>query len=224
MRRNPFKIALFLVFTLMLSACSQLDVIGSKSITALEQVLNAIPDKVSPDEVYGGWSVTAPDSSVRFIWAKDFSISKDYDILMEIDAKPFIEAGLDMTKLPAGMAVGDSIMVGTDLGDKSPKEGQDDSPVAAYAGLVALYPGAIQYHAAMDHFGVSLGNGHAFEWAKDMTTNDKDMVFVLDPKVFIDAGVDPERIQGWVFGKVETMDKSGRMITVDKLLKPFNLD
>jgi F420-0:gamma-glutamyl ligase len=63
-----------------------------------------------------------------------------------------------------------------------------------------------------------------FEWAKDMTTNDKDIVFVLNPEVFINAGVDASNVEGWVFAKVETMDESGKKIEVDKFLKPFDLD
>jgi len=217
-------IALFLVLSLALAACSQLDVIGNQSITSFEQVLKAMQNNTSADEAYGGWSVIAPDGSARFIWAKDFSKSKNYDILLEIDAEPFINAGLDMAKLPAGMASGDKIIVGADLGDEGLEGYQEDTPIAAYARIVSLSPEVIQYHAAMDHFGVNLTNGHAFEWAKDMTANDKDIVFVLDPKVFTDAGVDPERVEGWIFAKVETMDKSGRIIEVEKLLKPFNLD
>lgn len=224
MRRNPFMLAVLLVLSLTLAACSPLDVIGNQSITSLEQVLKAIPDKTSADEAYGGWAVTAPDGSVRFIWCKDFSKSKDYDVLMEINAEPFIDAGLDMAMLPAGMAAGDKIIVGTDLGDEGIRDDQEDTPIGAYAGLVTLSPEAVQYHAAMDHFGVNLANGHAFEWAKDMTANDKDIVFVLDPKVFMDAGVDPEKVEGWVFARVEAMDKSGRIVEVEKLLKPFNLE
>ena len=63
-----------------------------------------------------------------------------------------------------------------------------------------------------------------FEWAKDMGSNDKDIVFVLNPEPFIEAGADPEAIEGWIFGKVKVMDAKGRMIEADKLLKPYNLD
>jgi hypothetical protein len=52
-----------------------------------------------------------------------------------------------------------------------------------------------------------------FEWAKDMTTNDKDIVFVLDPA----------RITGWAFAKVTVDDENGKPVQVDKILKPFNL-
>jgi hypothetical protein len=70
---------------------------------------------------------------------------------------------------------------------------------------------------------VNLGNGNLFEWAKDMSVNDKDIVFVLNPEPFIAAGVDPSRIEGWVFAKVTVDDPNGRPVQVDKFLKPFNL-
>ncbi len=63
-----------------------------------------------------------------------------------------------------------------------------------------------------------------FEWAKDMDKNDKDLVFVLDPQPFIDAGTDPANTEGWVFGKVKVDDGKGKMVEVDKLLKPFELN
>jgi hypothetical protein len=75
----------------------------------------------------------------------------------------------------------------------------------------------------MDHYGISLGNGNMFEWAKDMTTNDKDIVFVLNPDPFITAGLDPNRVEGWVYAKVTVDDENGKPIQVDRLLKPFNL-
>lgn len=34
--------------------------------------------------------------------------------------------------------------------------------------------------------------------------------------MFIDAGVNPQEVEGWVFAKVETMDKYGKKIEVDK--------
>ena len=81
----------------------------------------------------------------------------------------------------------------------------------------------IGYHGALDHYGVSIGAGNLFEWAKDLRANDKDIVFVLNPSPFIDAGVDIAGIQGWVFAKVTVDDENGKPVEVDKLLKPFNL-
>jgi hypothetical protein len=56
-----------------------------------------------------------------------------------------------------------------------------------------------------------------------MAANDKDIVFVLNPEPFINAGLDPARIDGWVFAKVTVDDANGKPVEVDKILKPFDL-
>jgi hypothetical protein len=208
---------------LIFASCRQLDVIGNKSITSFKEVLNAIPDKISADEVNGGWTLIAPDNSARFFWSNDFSKSKIYDVMIEFDAKPFIDAGLEIDKLPEGMVFGDKLVVGTDLSSENLTYDGEVTPLASYEKIVELKRESIGYHTALDHFGVDLSGGNMFEWAKDLGTNDKDIVFVLNPKVFIDAGVDPEKVEGWIFAKVETMDANGKKVEVDKLLKPFNL-
>ena len=81
----------------------------------------------------------------------------------------------------------------------------------------------IKYHTALDHYGVDIGDGNMFEWAKDLSTNDKDIVFVLNPQIFIDAGVDPDKVEGWVFAKVSAEDEDKKPIEVDKFLKPFSI-
>ena len=61
-----------------------------------------------------------------------------------------------------------------------------------------------------------------FEWAKDMSINDKDMVFVVNPEPFIKAGVDPQNLSGWIFTKIP-VEKDGKTVEVDKFLKIFDL-
>lgn len=223
-----YKKIIFIALTITtltgFTACNKVDVVADTSIKSFEKVLNAASDQVSEDTEYGGWSITAPDGSVKFVWSKDFNQTKIYDVLLELDAQPFLNAGLDTDRLPEGMLVGDNIIVGTDLGNDSLTYNGKVTPVKSYEQIVKLYRDSITYHMSLDHYGVDLMNGNMFEWAKDMTKNDKDIVFVLDPQVFVDAGVDPQNIDGWVFAKVETMDEKGKEIEVEKLLKPFDLD
>jgi hypothetical protein len=79
----------------------------------------------------------------------------------------------------------------------------------------------IGYHAQMDHYNLDL-NGAIFEWAKDLSTNDKDIVFVLNPEPLIAAGVRPEKVEGWIYAQVPVM-VDGKETQVYKFLKPFNL-
>ena len=111
-----------------------------------------------------------------------------------------------------------------------PELGQDKftysgeaKPIDSFNQIVKTRRDVIGYHEKLDHYGISLGNGNMFEWAKDMSKNDKDIVFVLNPQPFIDAGVKPEKVEGWAFAKVEVKDMNGKSEEVDKLLKPFDL-
>ena len=205
-----------------LTACNKLDVIGDSSIKAFDAVL-AANNQVTEDQTYGGWSLTAPDHSARFVWSKDFS-KTELDAFIETDAKPFIDAGLDVSKLPKGMLSGDKLILGNNFGGKVPSYNGVITPIESYKQIVTDYRDNLKYHGALDHFGIELSNGNMFEWAKDMTKNDKDMVFALNPQFFIDSGVDPDKVKGWTFAKVDTMNSRGKKIQVDKFLKPFDLD
>ncbi|KAF5052119.1 MULTISPECIES: hypothetical protein [Acetobacterium] len=212
-----------LLLLVVLSGCQQTDVVGKTSITSFDAVLQAIPNQIAEDEMNGGWALSAPDGTARFIWSKDYSSGAPHDVMLEVDAKPFLAAGLDVTKLPAGMLVDDKIMVGTMLGDEKLTYSGEVTPLASYEQLVNLKRDHIKYHTALDHYGVDIGDGNMFEWAKDLSTNDKDIVFVLNPQIFIDAGVDPDKVEGWVFAKVSAEDEDKKPIEVDKFLKPFNI-
>ncbi|PKM60150.1 MAG: hypothetical protein CVU99_09575 [Firmicutes bacterium HGW-Firmicutes-4] len=213
-----------LLFLVVLAGCQQTDVVGKTSITSFDAVLQAIPNQIAEDEINGGWALSASDGTARFIWSKDYSSGTPHDVMLEVAAKPFIEAGLDVTKLPAGMVIDDKIMVGTMLGDEELTYSGEVTPLASYEQIINLKRDHIKYHTALDHYGVDLGDGNMFEWAKDLNTNDKDIVFVLNPQIFIDAGVDPEKVEGWVFAKVSTEDEDKKPIEVDKFLKPFNIN
>jgi hypothetical protein len=215
---------LCVLFALAAFSCGKLDVVGTDSVKSFEKVLNRIPQSVTPDAANGGWSLAAPDASARFIWSRNYAESPLHDVMIEFDAAPFIAAGLDPAKLPENLVYyEDKIMAGTKLGTEQLKYSGEASPLAAYEQIVKLKRNSIGYHGALDHYGVNLGNGNLFEWAKDMSTNDKDMVFVLNPDPFLNAGVDPNGIDGWLFDKVTVDDENGKPIQVDKLLKPFDL-
>jgi hypothetical protein len=203
-------------------ALQGLDVVGKESLNSFKVVTKELKDNITPDTQNGGWSLVAPDTSVRFIWSKDFSKSSFHDVMLEFEAEPFIAAGLDVDKLPDGIAFDDMIMVGTKLGNEKITYKGEATPYKSYEKIVDLKRTSIKYHSALDHYGIDLGDGNVFEWAKDMDTNDKDIVFALNPEPFITAGVNPDKVEGWIFAKVPTM-QNGKKVEVYKLLKPFNL-
>ncbi|MDR2518148.1 MAG: hypothetical protein LBD13_01875 [Spirochaetaceae bacterium] len=205
-------------------SCENLDVVGKDSAASFDKVLQAMSRNVAEDQMNGGWSLNAPDNSARFIWSKDFSQSPMHDVMIELDAAPFLQAGLDPDKLPQDYAFyGGKLMVGTKLGEEKLTYKGEPTPLLSYQKIVELKRGALGYHGALDHYGINLGNGNLFEWAKDMAANDKDMVFVLNPEPFIAAGVDPNSLAGWLFGKVTVDGENGNPLEVEKLLKPFDL-
>jgi hypothetical protein len=218
-----FAAALAVSATLVVS-CGKLDVVGTDSVRAFGELLEALPAPAAFDDANGGWSIAAPDGAARFVYSPDFSASPLHDVMLVLDAAPFIAAGLDAEKLPPDIAFFDgTLMLGTKLGTEKSTIQDASSPLAAYEQIVKLKRKSIGYHGALDHYGVSLGGGNMFEWAKNMGTNDKDIVFVLDPAPFIAAGVKPAGIEGWVFAKVTVDDENGKPVEVDKILKPFDL-
>jgi hypothetical protein len=205
------------------SACSQLDVVGKESKKSFGAVLDALSGRIGLDEMTGGWTLPAPDGGAEFIWVPDYSKSALHDVMLVFPAEPFVEAGLDVEKLPENFTLaGDKIMVGVKLGSEAVKYKGDPTPLASYEKLVDLKRSSIGYHGALDHYNVDVGGGNMFEWAKDMSSNDKDIVFVLNPEPFIAAGVDPGRVKGWTFTKVP-VDVNGKPVELDKFLKPFDL-
>lgn len=211
------------------TAGGSIDVIGKKSVASFETLLNALPDQIQSDEADAGWSLEAPDGSARFIWSWDYEKSP-LDVMAEFDAQPFINAGLDTTKLPDNYSVDNGkITVGSDLGSKAVTYDGAADPLASYEELVKDYRSSINYHTAMDHFGVKLGDGNMVEWARDMETNktsgeaqDKDLVFALNPEPLLNAGVDPEKVEGWAYATV-SVEEDGKMVDVYRFLKPFNI-
>jgi hypothetical protein len=237
--RYTRTIAAGLAAAFTLSGCagfSSLDVVGKQSVASFSEVLQIIPDKVQPDVLNAGWALSAPDDSARFIWSEDFSIAPMHDVMIEFDAQPFLDAGLTPENLPEeyfliqgmdGMS-NTTIMVGKKLGSDKP-EGTSQSAIAAYEQIVNKYRDEINFHTSLDHFGVKLGGGNMFEWAKNLKTNgfdesaqDKDIVFVLNPAPFIEAGVDPEKVTGWAYAQV-SVEENGVTADVWKFLKPFDL-
>ncbi|MDR1000426.1 MAG: hypothetical protein LBL96_06465 [Clostridiales bacterium] len=209
-----------------LAGCSSLDVVGKQSVTSFDTILKTIPDQVETDEMNGGFALAAPDGTVRFIWSQDYSKSPLHDVMLELEAKPFVDAGLDTGKLPDNYAAYEGmLMVGTKLGNDQLEYGGEPTALAAYEQIVKKYRQSINYHTSLDHYGVLLGDGNMFEWARDFGTNsatgeiqDKDIVFALNPDPLIAAGVDPEKVNGWAYTQVSTDDGD-----VWKFLKPFNV-
>jgi len=216
--KKIFIISIFAALTL--SGCSNLDVVGNDSVRAFGEVLTVCIPATNERE----WCLSAPDGSADFYWNAESAT-------IRTDAKPFLDAGLDPEKLSGNYGYsayedgGKILTVGIAFSGKTVNNASS-SATAEYEKIVGNHRDSINYHTSLDHYGVKLGDGNMFEWAKDMKTNgydnsvqDKDIVFVLNPEPLISAGVDPDKVQGWEYAEVET--DNGK---VWKFLKPFDLE
>ncbi|MDR2502698.1 MAG: hypothetical protein LBC78_05565 [Oscillospiraceae bacterium] len=203
-----------LLISLMLTSCSSLDVVQKDAARAIGEVLTELP----AIQTEGGWRLTSPDGLAVL------NFDQGGVQLVAVSA-PFAAAGLDTEKLDNADENGiyfaqDFLMLGRGV---SGDAGGD------FAKMLAAGRDALNYHTALDHYGVKLGDGNMFEWAKDMNVSgydnsvqDKDIVFVLNPEPLIAAGVDPEKVEGWVYAQVE-VEENGKTAQVWKFLKPFDL-
>lgn len=212
---------------LVLAGCQAADVVGKVSVTSFEALLEKSASTVAADEANNGWALTSAGGE-RFVWSRDFSAEGVPDLIMELDAAPFLEAGLDPARLDPAMYLFEPdsglLRVHAELGADAFTYSGEATPMDSFKKLVETHRDSIGYHETLDHYGVAFGNGNMFEWAKDLSTNDKDLVFVLNPQPFIDAGVDPAAVKEWVFAPVEVKDDQGKPLVVDKFLKPYDLD
>ncbi len=203
-----------------LAGCSSLDVVANVSIKSFSALVES--SQVAPDLSQKAWVLTAADGSSQFVLSQDFSgTSRDLAIL--VDAQPFLDAGLQPEKLWSGTVEDGQLIFSRDLSDQSSDESSQGSILKAYQLLLKNHRDSLGYHQALDHYGLDIGNGTKFEWAKDLSTNDKDLVFVLDPIGLKEAGTDVTKIEGWLLATVEVMDEKGNPIQVEKLLKPFSV-
>ncbi len=209
----------------LLVGCSALDVVGKTAVTTYQALLAAVPNSPGLDAATGRFFVQSPGGE-RFEWSRDFSASGP-DFLISLDAAPFLEAGLQAEKLPPGRYALDPatrrLSLAFEAGGERFVWRSEPSPLQGFQKIVASNRKLVGYHEALDHYGLALGDGNMFEWAKDMSRNDKDMVFVLNPEPLLAAGVDPARVRGWAFAKVEVKDSAGAKVQVDKFLRPYEL-
>jgi len=202
-----FLIAGIALLLLPLTACAALDVVQTDAVRAFGDLL-----EVFPAENDGGlyiWRIAAPDGMALLTWD---AVSID----MEIDPQPFVNAGLDMNG-DWNISTNGWFSYCVQLSYR----GHTGPAAEQFGALLREGRKLLGYHAEMDHYNIDLDGG-MFEWAKDLSANDKDIVFALDPAPFIAAGVDPERVEGWDYAQVPVM-RDGKTVQVWKFLKTFDL-
>lgn len=211
---------------LSFAGCGSTDIVAKVANSSFGMVIEASKGRVAHADKEGAW-VLGSTAGDEVMFSGDFS-KPGPDVTFSFDAAPFLAAGLDPARLSEGEGIVSKVdagrlILGFELGaDKFAGEAKQ-SLATTMAELVRTQRQRIGYHEKLDHYGIRLGGGNMFEWAKDLAKNDKDIVWVLNPLPFIEAGVDPSKVAGWVFAKVESKDAKGKTVIEDKLLKPFDL-
>lgn len=204
MKRIMLLIALLIFF----AGCTVIDtdVVRREAQSSFEEVLDV--DSVESSIMDGYAHIIIADG-----YHFDLSLnpqSTTEDVIMAVMAMPFLDAGLDVTKLPSNMRIKDDMLLITFDGIKG---SMTYDAIGQMKSLLTNNRTLLGYHAELDHFKIALGE-HKFEWAKDISTNDKDVVFILSADVLRLAGVDVESVDGWLFTTMDGMDL---------LLKPIDL-
>lgn len=226
MKRVPLFAASLVASLLFLAGCAATDVVGKAAVESFTTIVAASATRISFAD--GTWTLASPaGDEVRL--SVDYTRTEPGDVEVAFDLAPFVAAGLDVGKLPASPDVvyaarDGRLLIRFDLGSEALSMDAAKSMEAALAELVKAKRDRIGYHAALDHYGIKLGGGHMFEWANDVSKNKVDIVWVLNPEPFLAAGLDPARVEGWAFAKVEMMNEAGKKVEVDRLLKPFDLE
>lgn len=201
------KLGILLALMVFIAGCASTDVVKREAKSSFDMILDLPSIESSIMDGYAHIIITEG-------YHLDLSLnpeSTSQDVIMVVPIGPFLTAGLDITKLPSTMEVKDDMLLITFDGIQGSSASDASSQMDS---LLTNNRSLLGYHAELDHFGIALGN-HKFEWAKDLTTNDKDVVFILNAEILRAAGVNVETVDGWLFTTMDDMDL---------LLKPFDLD
>jgi hypothetical protein len=225
MKIQNFIISGLVLFSLTaFLSCSAADVVGREGLKSFD----AVSKKLGSIDSKGNLVLRSPAGTEDFTISSDFSAS-EYDLFFSMDITDFFAAGLDPFSLDGkaflpGKAVFDSskgiLNFSFPVSDRKVKN--DLTPAELF---IELSPDKLGYHAQFDHYGFDIGGGIMVEWAADTASNDKDLVFVIDPVPFIEAGLETDKLDNWIYGAVTVMDKKTKKpVEVFKLLRVYNTD
>ena len=212
----PIMLALVLA-AVLLTGCAATDVILNYSPSSMDKIVEKFPTLVTDNTKIDHYFTLSADGETLLKVSSDFSLTGAEDVVIQTPLKPFVDAGLDPAKLGAGYRADEtSLYLVADFGAGT---GAQSTITNALFESVTANRAVLTYHADLDHYGIQLPAGK-FEWAKDESSNDKDIVFAIAAQPLADLGVDVQNIDGWVFKTMK--DDAGN--DLDVLLKPYSLD
>ena len=210
---------LFIVVALVaviLSACAGTDVVLKYSPGSFDTIVKTFPKLVTDNTLKDHYYYLTVDGKTTLKISHDYNLTGSEDLVIQTPLAPFIKAGLDISKLGEGYRADASLFYLT--ADYGKGTGMKDTVKDSLFESVKADRSVLTYHQLLDHYGIKLPKGK-FEFAKDIATNDKDLVFVIAAKPLADMGVDVQNIDGWLFKTMKDTDGSD----IDVLLKPYDL-
>ncbi|MCE5187692.1 MAG: hypothetical protein LLF75_00675 [Eubacteriales bacterium] len=217
MKKLIFVILALALAAALLTGCAAADVILKYSPASLNTIIEKFPTVVTDHTANDHYFYLSVDGVTTLKVSSDYSLTGTEDLVLQTPLQPFLDAGLDPARLGAGYRTdADSLYLVADFGAGT---GGKTSITDALFESAKADRSVLSYHAALDHYGIQLPAGK-FEWAKDETVNDKDIVFVIAAKPLADLGVDVQNVEGWVFKTMQ--DDAGK--DFDVLLKPYSLE
>jgi len=217
-------LTIFLAAALFLTSCASWDLLGIGAAEAFERVMEDA-DEVwdEEEETFLGWQLYMPGADTFLFLYGDYW---PLDIALAVDYRPFRDAGFagfrhieDGIISPYG-----HIWIGASFEIDAAGQTDEMTPRAAFEQILSYRPELIAYHDTGHHYMLHFGDsGHMIMFARDISTQEAGMVFMLNPQPFINAGVDVRNVSGWHFGPHETMTIRGQNVTMDFLVKTFDL-
>ena len=138
---------------LVFAGCQATDTVGKFAVKSFESVLAVDEKQVAFDEENNGWALSSPGGE-RFIWGKDFSSEGKADFVIELDATPFVNAGLDATKLDPDMylldATSNTLVVYAEIGTDDLGASDSTTALDSFKAIVKTYRDNIGYHEKLD--------------------------------------------------------------------------
>lgn len=234
MKKGKKVITIILSSVLMLSfaACSR-TVTGSEdgdsALKAFNTIVKAYPENKGFHKALEHWGFKL-EGGEKFEWSKDMSANA-VDFAMVMLADPLVKAGLDVTKLDKNQWVykpsetEDGVLLPNRLvkpynvsDDKEVSNGSEDS----MRRLLKKDPNLIKYHKEQQQYRLILGQGNEVQWTEQLDLNNADIVFVLNAKPLVEAGLDVNKLEGsgWIF-KAAGKDELGE--NPDQIAKVYDL-
>ena len=201
--------ALSITIAFALSANEAFDVVANYAITSFEK-LGERPAPASTGRLY---EVRSPAETEAFLYGERVQLA--------FDLAAFATAGFDPDKFESEITEEDGwLKIVSEM-----VEGVDTSnadALSVFENVIRNGRSHLEYHMEHDLFELHLGGGHTFRWAKDPQTNTRGMTFVLNPEPFIEAGLDPDQLEGWTQADVTMMHGPQRGQTVPRLLRNYS--